>query len=109
MSSTSTSTSTSTGKKDGGFFGEFIAGVFLICFALPMVWMNERKQVKVYNTIKKAREAVRTVDIDNPMDEDNYKLVHASGQLTTETNVIDERFNLVLPDTVKIKRVVEVL
>ena len=30
-------------KGDGGIFGEFIAGVFLIGFCIPMVWMNERR------------------------------------------------------------------
>ncbi len=31
------------GKKKGGPFDEFLLGCFLIAFALPMVWMNERK------------------------------------------------------------------
>jgi len=39
----------SKGKKTkkGGPFGEFISGCVMICFAIPMVWMNERKQVKI--------------------------------------------------------------
>lgn len=99
----------SSDKKDGGFFGEFILGIILICLALPMVWMNERKQVKVYNTIQKARGAVRDIDIEAPMEDDNYKLVHAVGLVKTDKPCIDERFNVVKEDTVKIKRTVEVL
>jgi hypothetical protein len=52
---------------------------------------------------------VRTAEIDSPMDEDNYKLVQALGDLKTDKPVIDERFNILKPDTVKIKRSVEVL
>jgi len=39
----------SKGKKTkkGGPLGEFISGCVMICFAIPMVWMNERKQVKI--------------------------------------------------------------
>ena len=36
-------------------FGEFLLGCFLIGFALPMIWMNERKQVKIYKTIEQAK------------------------------------------------------
>jgi hypothetical protein len=74
-----------------------------------MVWMNERKQVKVYKTIQKARSAVRVIDVETPMEEDNYKLVQAMGEVKTDKPCIDERFNVVKPDTVKIKRAVEVL
>ena len=47
-------------SKNGGDspFGEFVLGVILICFALPLVWMNERKQVKIYQTIVRAEKAV---------------------------------------------------
>ena len=56
--------SSNTGKsatkktKGGGIFGEFILGLILIGFALPMVWMNERKQVKIYKVLDKGREQV---------------------------------------------------
>ena len=71
--------------------------------------MNERKQVKVYKTIQKAREAVRDIDVEGPLEDDNYKLVHGVGLVKTDKPCIDERFNVVKEDTVKIKRSVEVL
>jgi len=43
---TRSSSSTRGGTKGGGgAMGGFVAGVFLIAFALPMVWMNERREV----------------------------------------------------------------
>jgi hypothetical protein len=96
-------------NEDGGFFGEFILGIVLISLALPMVWMNERKQVKVFNIIEKARKAVVQVDVQNPMVDDNYKLVQAMGRVKTQKPAVDERFNVSKDDTVKICRTVEVL
>jgi hypothetical protein len=43
------------------------------------------------------------------MEEDNYKLVQALGEVKTDKPAIDERFNVVKEDTVKIRRTVEVL
>jgi hypothetical protein len=40
------SKSHSSGKNKEG--GEFFTGVILIGLALPAVWMNERKLVKIY-------------------------------------------------------------
>jgi hypothetical protein len=51
---------------------------------------------------------VKEVEIDNVSDENNYKLVHASGRCSTKDMVSDERFTISMEDTVKIKRVVEV-
>jgi len=49
--------SSSRSKDNEG--GEFFAGVILIVFALPMVWMNERKDVKYYEVIMAGKKAVK--------------------------------------------------
>jgi len=48
--STSTSGSSSRNKEGWGI-GEAILGFFMITFAIPMVWMNERKDVKYREVI----------------------------------------------------------
>ena len=64
--------------------GEFIVGLFLIGFALPMVWMNERKQVKIFKVIEKARKAcIPNVPSKEVSQNDNFKLVHTSGHTST--------------------------
>ena len=76
--------SRSSGKSgDSGPVGEFITGVILIWIALPMVWMNERRDVRFYKLIKTALRAVRPVDANNPDPDMNFKLVHATGPATT--------------------------
>ena len=73
-----------------------------------MVWMNERKQVRMFKVVQAGRDNVTEVQIDSVSDQDNYKLVHASGRCSTNEQVSDERFKITKEDTVKIKRVVEV-
>ena len=38
---------------------DFVIGVIFICLAIPMVWFNERKQVKIYQLIMKAKDACK--------------------------------------------------
>ena len=80
--SSSSSSSSSSGKKDKESpFASFALGVVLICFALPMVWMNERKDVKIYKVVGKAREAYKESDSESLMDNLNFELVHTTGML----------------------------
>tara|TARA_B110000285_G_scaffold118740_1_gene134461 strand:+ start:422 stop:583 length:162 start_codon:yes stop_codon:yes gene_type:complete len=51
-------------------------GVVLIFIALPMIWMNERKDVKIYKTITKGREAVVEADCNDPQEDNMFKLIH---------------------------------
>jgi hypothetical protein len=73
-----------------------------------MIWMNERKDVKMYKVITKGREAVVEADPHEPLDENEFKLVHVKGETSTEAQVADEMFGLVYNDVLKIRRTVEV-
>ena len=79
----SRSSSRSGKSGDSGPVGEFITGVILIWIALPMVWMNERRDVRFYKLIRTAQRAVRPIDANNPNPDMNFKLVHATGPTTT--------------------------
>lgn len=80
----------------------------MICFAYPMVWMNERKLVKVYKTIALGREACVEANPDEPSAENNHKLVHAKGTLAVTEALVDEQFGLAKEGLVKLRRNVEV-
>lgn len=97
-------------KKSGGssVFAEFFAGIVMIAFALPMIWMNERKQVKMDKINGLGREEVRTISIDEPKEEELYKLAHCSGVVTTSIPVVDGTFGLEQENAVKVRRTVEV-
>lgn len=97
-------------KKDGGssVFAEFFAGIIMIAFALPMIWMNERKQVKMDKINGLGREEARTINIDEPKEEELYALAHCSGVVTTSIPVVDSTFGLEEDNSVKVRRTVEV-
>ena len=65
------------GKSEGG---GFFVGCFLIGIALPLIWMNERRDVKTFQVIQKARKAVRRADAQQPIEAHNLFLVHASAR-----------------------------
>ena len=95
-------------NKESNPFVEFIFGLILICFALPMVWMNERRQVKFYSLIQKAGDnVVRNVDSAMVIEDNHFNLVHTKGMPTTENDIQDERFTISIDQTLKLRRVVE--
>jgi hypothetical protein len=98
------------GSKGGdSVFGGFIAGVVLISFSLPIVWMNERKQVKIAQTIVKAKKCIKKdISVEDPNEENNFELVHAKGLVSTSAPVVDSVFALEQENTIKIQRIVEV-
>ena len=67
-----------------------------------MVWMNERKQVRIYDLIDLAKKKVVNVDIDEVESKNNYELVHATGKTFTLQNIVDERFSIGLGQTIKL-------
>ena len=75
-------------------FAEFFAGIVMIAFALPMIWMNERKQVKMDKINGLGREAATTINIDEPKEEELYALAHCSGVVSTSIPVVDSTFGL---------------
>ena len=73
-----------------------------------MIWMNERKDVKIYKVITAGREAVVEADPNDPQEDNMMQLVHVNGETSTEAQVNDEMFGLTYNDVLKIKRTVEV-
>jgi len=51
--------------------------------------------VKVWNTIVKGREdAVQDINIDEPMEDNNQKLVHVRGITSTSIGIVDPIFDI---------------
>ena len=70
-------------EPEGAGFEEMIAGIFLIWCALPMIWMNERKDVKIYKVILDGQKAYIEADPNKPRKSDKFALVHMSGRTST--------------------------
>jgi hypothetical protein len=50
---------TNTSSSSSSIFGGFIAGILLIGISIPLTWLNEGKEVKIYNLIQNARQSVK--------------------------------------------------
>ena len=64
-------------------------GIILIPIGLLILLNNERKVVNYVKIINEARNECRTVDVDEPEDENDFTLVHAMGKTKT-TNIIGD-------------------
>ena len=55
----------------------------MIAVAIPLTWLNERKDVKIDNMVSKGKKnVVDGVDSSAPTADNNMKLVQTCGQLT---------------------------
>lgn len=59
-----------------------------------MIWMNERKDVKIYKVIKAGREAYFEADPNIPKESDKYALVHMTARSSTFELVGDQSFGI---------------
>ena len=53
------------------------------------------------------KAVVQNVSINEVRKENNLKLIHAQGLMTTDAPISDERFSISCENTVKLQRVVE--
>ncbi len=82
-------------KKEDSVIGDFIGGIILICFSFPILWMNERKQVRMEKVIKKGKKACEDgSDINKPHEGQNMKLVYQCGDTRNESIIVDKTFTI---------------
>lgn len=99
-------------KKKGGSnpIVDFLLGILMITCAFPIIWMNERRQVRTWQLIKKAEDSVKEIKDPNEVDEGlDLELVHIEGEIKTEDEVADAQFpNITKTGTLVLKRVVSI-
>jgi len=89
----------------------FIAGVVLIIFAIPVLWVNEARCAKMGSLIAYAESECRTVSGQSAAEENRNWLVHLQGEETrTGARVSDDQFPGVAfdSDCIRLRRTVEV-
>ena len=102
-----TSGSSSKGDGDGLGIASFIFGCFAIPFALVMLWKNEKKIVTFAKCMELGKQAVKTVDCDDPDDANEYELVHMTGTSVNAVEIVDNEFGIVAHNSYRLKRKVE--
>ena len=99
--------------KEGRSLLEFLIGICMITAAFPVVWMNERVQLRMWKLVSKAdNESVdltETIDDQSTIkDENDTRLVRLHGKVQSLDGVQDEHIKSVkLVNGLVIERMVE--
>ena len=105
--SRSSSGSSNSSSKDDWGIASFIFGCFAIPFALVMLWKNEKKIVTFAKCMELGKQAVKTVDCDDPDDANEYELVHMTGTTENAVEIVDNDFGIIAHNSYRLKRKVE--
>ena len=101
-------TFTTKSKNEKGFgIGEFILGLFMLPFALVLLWKNEKKLVTYAKVITQARSSVREVDFAGVTEEENLALVHGEGETEQKETLADQKFKVEVENSYRLVRTVE--
>lgn len=79
----------------------------MIPFALVLLWKNEKKVVTFAKCMDQGRKLVKEVECDNPEDENEFELVHMSGEAVNNTEIVDNDFGIIAHNSYRLRRKVE--
>lgn len=99
-------TSQSWGSRIGGAFKGIVLGLVLFVLAFPLLFWNEGRAVKTYQTLKEGGRNVVTVAADSVEAANAGHLIHVTGLADTDATLTDPVFN-VSAKALKLKRSVE--
>ena len=84
-------------------------GTLTILFSLVVLWSNERKLVKFTEFIAEAKKECRSIDTEQPKEEDDYWLVHGKGVVENSQDITDHAFGVSAANSYRLIRKVEML
>ena len=95
-------------KKIKNAFASVIGGLICIVIGIVLLWWNEGNDVKNIKTIEEARESLVNVKSDEVDPANEGKLVSTNGTIKViDESLKDAYFNIVVPNTGKLVRIVE--
>lgn len=98
---------TNKNGKENNPLAEFLFGIIFIIIAIPTIWMNERRQVKIGQVIDAAETSYIRADSEKVSDDLDFELVHVTAKTTTEETLEDNNFDLQIPKCLRLLRKVE--
>jgi len=87
-------TRNSWGSRTKNSFGGILFGIILFLGSFFLVWWNEGNAVHTEKDLKKGNKDIVHVKSDNPLPENENKLVHLSGKVETTDTLIDQEFGM---------------
>lgn len=99
-------TSQSWGSRLGGSLKGILVGLVLVAVAVGLLWWNEGRAVKRARALEEGAGQVVSIGADRVDPAFEGKLVHLSGQATTDETLTDPQFGLAVQG-LKLRRVVQ--
>ena len=90
----------------GGAFRGILVGIILFVLSIPLLFWNEGRAVRRAEALKQGSATVVAVAADKILPENEKKLVHVSGMLTTEDTLTDAVFGISIKG-IRLEREVE--
>jgi hypothetical protein len=90
----------------GKAFSGIIVGLILLIIGIALLFWNEGRAVKTYNTLKEGQGLVINVSADEVDAANDGKLVHLTADATTEEILVDEDFGI-SANAIRLQRDVE--
>ncbi len=90
----------------GKAFSGIIVGLILLIIGIALLFWNEGRAVKTYNTLKEGQGLVINVSADEADAANDGKLVHLTADATTEEILVDEDFGI-SANAIRLQRDVE--
>lgn len=88
--------------------GGVVGGFLCIVIGIVLLWWNEGNDVKNIKTIEEARGSLVNVSSESVDSDNEGKLVSTNGEINViDESLRDDYFNIVVPNTAKLVRVVE--
>ena len=79
----------------------------MVPLALVLLWKNEKKIVTFAKCMDQGREKVRSIQADDAQEENEFELVHLTGQTVNNVEIVDTAFGIVAHNSYRLKRKVE--
>ena len=94
---------------DGDPFGMggFFTALFLIPFALVLLWKNEKKLVTYQRCMARAAKECLTINPKELNEIYNNKLVHVTGKTENKAAIVDQDFGVSVDQSYRLRRRVE--
>lgn len=90
----------------GSLIGALFGFILLLC-SFPLEIWNEGRAIGEYKALVNGSKTVLSVDAAAINPSNNGKLIHVSGNATADGPLKDDKFGVVVPDALKLRRSVE--
>ncbi len=87
-------TRNSWGNRTTNSFWGALFGIILFLGSFFLVWWNEGNSIHTENDLKKGNKDIISIKSDNPLPENENKLIHLSGKVETNDTLIDQEFGI---------------